>query len=145
MIQQLARLFGLVFLAFGVLAFVPGITTNYDELGWVGPDSDARLFGVFKVSALYNIDHIVYGVAGLVLARWWEAARWYLLVGAIVWGGVSIYGVVVGENSDMNFWSMNTADEILHLVLAFFLLQAWVVNKEDRDKVGFDSPLPREP
>ena len=66
-------------------------------------------------------------------------------MGAIVWGGASVYGLIVGEGSDLTFWLTNRASAALHVFLAFLLLQAWVVNKEDRDKVGLDSPVPRTP
>jgi Domain of unknown function (DUF4383) len=39
--QNLALLFGIVFLLVGILGFIPGITTNYDDLAFAGKDSDA--------------------------------------------------------------------------------------------------------
>jgi len=39
--QTLALVFGIAFLAAGILGFVPGITSNYDELEFAGADSNA--------------------------------------------------------------------------------------------------------
>jgi Domain of unknown function (DUF4383) len=46
--QTLAIVFGLAFLAAGILGFIPGITTNYDDLSFAGSDSGAELLGLFQ-------------------------------------------------------------------------------------------------
>jgi hypothetical protein len=63
------RCSGAVFLAVGVLGFVPGITTHYDQLTFAGHHSDAALLGIFNVSVLHNLVHLAFGVAGIALAR----------------------------------------------------------------------------
>jgi len=37
--QKLAFLFGVTFLLVGILGFIPGITTNYDDLKFAGDSS----------------------------------------------------------------------------------------------------------
>ena len=74
-VQTAAMLVGAVFLAVGILGFIPGITTNYDELAFAGEDSTAELLGIFQVSILHNIVHLVFGIAGLALARTIDGAR----------------------------------------------------------------------
>src|SRR5215210_41459 len=78
-IQQAARLVGIVFLLVGILGFIPGVTTNYDDLTFAGNTSDAELLGVFQTSILHNIVHLLFGVAGLLLSRTWEGARNFLI------------------------------------------------------------------
>ena len=58
-----------MFLAVGVLGFVPGITTHYDQLTFAGHHSDAALLAIFNVSVLHNLAHLAFGVAGIALAR----------------------------------------------------------------------------
>ena len=58
-----------MFLAVGVLGFVPGITTHYDQLTFAGHHSDAALLAIFNVSVLHNLVHLAFGVAGIALAR----------------------------------------------------------------------------
>ncbi len=117
-VQLAAMIFGVVFLLVGILGFVPGITTNYDQLTFAGPMSGAMLLGLFAVSILHNIVHLAFGVAGLALARTAAGARNYLVVGGVVYAVLWIYGLVTDPMSSTNFVPLNTADNWLHLVLA---------------------------
>src|SRR5919201_2193922 len=73
-IQSVAMLVGLVFLLVGILGFIPGITSNYDELKFAGHNSDAQLLGIFDSSILHNIVHLLLGIAGIAMARTYEGA-----------------------------------------------------------------------
>ncbi|GAB3886930.1 hypothetical protein GCM10029964_052030 [Kibdelosporangium lantanae] len=64
-----------VFLLVGVAGFIPGLTTGYDQIGFAGHDSMAMLLGVFMVSILHNIVHLLFGVVGLASARTPGSAR----------------------------------------------------------------------
>jgi Domain of unknown function (DUF4383) len=117
-VQLVAMIFGVVFLLVGILGFVPGITTHYDQLSFAGPMSGAMLLGLFAVSVLHNIVHLIFGVAGLALARTASGARNYLVVGGVVYAVIWIYGLVTDPMSSANFVPLNTADNWLHLLLA---------------------------
>jgi hypothetical protein len=130
--QQITLLFGVVFLLVGILGFIPGITTNYDDLAFAGSDSDAELLGIFQVSVLHNIVHALFGIAGLALARTYDGARTYLLGSGIIYAVLFIYGLFVSGDEDANFIPMNGADDVLHLVLAVALLGAWAVTARER-------------
>jgi Domain of unknown function (DUF4383) len=106
-IQSAAMLVGLVFLLVGILGFIPGITTNYDELKFAGHDSDAQLLGIFDTSILHNIVHLLFGAAGLVLAKTFDGARSFLIGGGVICLALFLYGA--------NFVPVNWADNILHL------------------------------
>ncbi|MFI6481906.1 DUF4383 domain-containing protein [Nonomuraea sp. NPDC050663] len=116
-LQMAALVVGAVFLLVGVLGFIPGITTNYDDLHAAGHQSDAMLLGIFQVSILHNIVHLLFGVAGIFLARTWSGARGFLLGGGAIYVVLWLYGMLVSQNSDANFVPVNTADDWLHLVL----------------------------
>jgi Domain of unknown function (DUF4383) len=60
---------GAVFLAVGILGFIPGITSDYDTLTFASENSDAELLGIFKVNVLHNIVHLLFGIAGIAAAR----------------------------------------------------------------------------
>ncbi|MGE2836226.1 DUF4383 domain-containing protein [Mycobacterium sp. SMC-4] len=117
-IQHASVAVGALFLVVGILGFVPGITTNYDALTFAGHHSGAALFGVFAVSALHNVVHLVFGVLGVALSGTYNGARGYLLFGVVVYGLLTVYGFVVPEDSAANVVPVNTADNWLHLVLA---------------------------
>jgi hypothetical protein len=127
-IQSAAMLIGLVFLVVGVLGFVPGITTNYDDLKFAGHDSDAQLLGIFDVSILHNIVHLLLGVAGLALARTYESARTYLLAGGVIYLALAVYGAIFGaDEGGANFIPMNWADNVLHIALGVGMVGLGVV------------------
>lgn len=116
--QQAATLVAGAFLLVGVAGFVPGITTNYDDLRLAGHESEAELLGIFQVSVLHNLVHLAFGLAGLVMARSWSGARLFLLGGGLVYAVVWVYGLVVDHGDDANFVPVNDADNWLHLALA---------------------------
>ncbi|MFE4541522.1 DUF4383 domain-containing protein [Arthrobacter sp. NPDC056727] len=108
---------GAVFLLVGVLGFIPGITTNYGAMSFAGHDSGAMLLGVFQVSVLHNIVHLLFGAAGIAMARTDRMARNFLLGGGIVYVLLWIYGLVINMDGAANFVPFNTADNWLHLIL----------------------------
>ena len=50
-----------MFLLVGILGFIPGITTGYDDLSFAGHHSEAELLGIFQVSVLHNLVHVAFG------------------------------------------------------------------------------------
>ena len=121
-LQKAARLVGIVFLAVGILGFIPGITTNYDDLSFAGNESDAELLGLFQVSILHNIVHLIFGVAGLLLSRTWDGARNFLIGGGIIYLALALYDALVKQESGANFLPTNNADGWLHLALGLGML-----------------------
>jgi len=124
--QLLAAIFGLTFLLAGVGGFIPGVTQDYDGLSLYGTDSTAELLGLFRISVVHNIVHLLFGVGLLAAAR----ASWskvYLLGGAVAYGAVLAYGLVVDQESDANLLPINDEDNLLHIGLTAGLLVAGLV------------------
>src|SRR3712207_2099398 len=69
LVRNATKAVGAVFLLVGVLGFIPGITSNYDAMEFAGHESGAELLGIFQVSILHNIVHLLFGVAGLAMAK----------------------------------------------------------------------------
>lgn len=127
-VQSLAALVGAVFLLVGVLGFIPGITTHYGDMAFAGDGSDAKLLGIFQVSVLHNIVHLLLGIAGLGLARTWEGARTYLIGGGALYLGLWLLGIVGGAD-----WvPMNSADNWLHFVLGLGMIAIGFVTTRER-------------
>lgn len=120
--QMGALVFGAAFLLVGVLGFIPGITSNFDEMKFAGTDSQAELLGIFQVSVLHNIVHLLFGALGIWAARAWVTARGFLLAAGAVYLVLFVYGMVVDRDADANFVPVNAADDWLHLVLALGML-----------------------
>jgi len=126
-LRTAAMVVGAVFLLVGVLGFIPGVTTEYDTLVFAGHESEALLLGVFQVSILHNIVHLLFGLAGLALARTASGARTYLVGGGVVYLVLWVYGLLVSERSSANFVPVNTADDWLHFVLGVGMIALGVV------------------
>ncbi|WP_435771319.1 DUF4383 domain-containing protein [Nocardioides sp. SYSU DS0651] len=121
-LQTAATVVAAVFLLVGVLGFVPGVTTNYDEMQFAGHESEAELLGIFQVSILHNIVHLLFGIAGLAMARSWSGARAFLIGGGVIYAVLFIYGILIDHDSEANFVPVNPADNWLHLVLAIGMI-----------------------
>jgi hypothetical protein len=106
-----------VFVLVGVLGFVPGVTSNYDTLQFASHHSEAKLLGLFQVSILHNVVHLLYGIAGFVMARSFSSAKLYLIGGGAIYLVLWIYGLVIDKESAANFVPVNAADDWLHFVL----------------------------
>jgi hypothetical protein len=117
-VQIAALVVAATFLLVGVLGFIPGITTNYDQLMIAGHESGALLLGLFQVSVLHNLVHLAFGVVGVLMARTAAAARAFLVGGGVIYVLLWVYGLVIDQNSAANFVPLNTADNWLHLFLA---------------------------
>jgi len=117
-VQSIAALAGIVFLLIGILGFVPGITTHYGSMSFAGHGSGARLLGVFQVSILHNLVHLLFGVVGLVLAKTADGARTFLI------GGGAVYLVlwVIGLVGAAEWIPSSTADNWAHFGFGVALL-----------------------
>ncbi|MUK00867.1 DUF4383 domain-containing protein [Vibrio cholerae] len=136
-VQRAAQAVGIVFLLVGILGFIPGITSNYDTMEFAGHQSEAMLLGIFQVSILHNIVHLLFGVAGLAMARTVSGARNYLLVGGIIYAVLWIYGLVIGQDSSANFVPLNSADNWLHFFLAVGMVAlALLLTRDNRAKAN---------
>ena len=104
------------------------MTTNYDDLTFAGHESGALLLDTFQVSILHNVVHLLFGVAGLAMARTWSGARAFLLGGGVIYLALWVFGLVVAdETTSVNFVPLNDADNWLHLGLGAAMLLLGVV------------------
>ena len=129
LLVTVARLFSIVFLLVGILGFIPGITTNFDDMNLIGHDSEAKLLGIFQVNVVHNIVHLLFGIVGLALSRTWDGARTFRIGGGVVYRLLWILGLVGGAE-----WiPANDADHWLHYVLGVALLGSWAAARNEAD------------
>ncbi len=122
-VQKAALAFGIVFLIVGVAGFVPGIATDYGRLTTFD-DTGAKLFGIFGVNVLENVAHLLFGIAGVALARTWSGAKNYFVWGGLLYVGLWLYGLIVEGDSNANFLGLNEAANWLHLALGVVMVAA---------------------
>jgi hypothetical protein len=131
--QTIALVMSIVFLLVGVLGFIPGITQNFGTMSFASHHSEAMLLGLFQVSILHNIVHLLFGVVGLIAARAHRSAWQYLVIGGAVYLVLFIYGLVIDQSSAANFVPVNSADNWLHLALAAVMIVAGLATRRSRN------------
>lgn len=111
MAKSLGMLFGIVFLAVGILGFVPGIT------------KDDMLLGIFMVNKVHSIVHIASGVVFLLasMAGAGAASLWFKIFG-LIYAVVAVLGFMNPNGMLLGMISNNPADTWLHVVLAAAML-----------------------
>lgn len=123
MVKTASLIFGIVFLAIGVLGFVPALTP------------DGMLLGIFHVDAVHNIIHLASGAAALLAASSASYARLYFKVFGVVYAIVAVGGFLpflqFGEEMKLlGLTHMNLADNLLHVAIAAGALYFGFVHKD---------------
>lgn len=121
-VQGAALIMGAIFLLLGALGFLPGVTVHRHALAWAGHQSDAELFGIFAISGLHNVVHLIYGLAGLFSSRTYAAARAYLFAGGAILVGVWIYRMAADHPDLSQLFPLNRADSWLHFGLGVVMI-----------------------
>lgn len=132
-IQIVALIYGIVFLLVGVAGFIPGVTQNLDTLQFAGHEGEAMLLGIFHVSILHNIVHLLFGIAGVAMARTPGLSRHYLLWGGIIYLLLAAYGVFIDYESAANFVPLSDANNWLHFVLGVTMVALSFLPRGTRD------------
>lgn len=117
MAKNLIVTFGIVFVLVGVLGLIGGV-------GIVGPN------GVFSTDTVHDLVHLVSGILFLIVGLTAPAkSATTMVVFGIVYLLVAILGIV-GNNPVLGFLNVNTADNILHVVLGLAVLGAGLATKD---------------
>lgn len=133
-IQWAALILTILFLAVGILGFIPGATSNFMSMRFAGHHSTALLLGLFQVSILHNIVHLLFGIVGALVRRSPVGSFHYLLWGGIVYAALGLYGLFINAESGANFVPLNTPDNWLHFGLAIVMIGSALVLKRRRFK-----------
>lgn len=122
MLKRAAIIFGIAFVAAGILGFVPGVTT-----------ADGYLLGIFHVDAAHNIIHLVSGAVALYAGMQSESlSRLYFQAFGVIYAVVALLGLFYGREPLLGFIAHNPADVVLHLVIAVVALYLGFVYREHR-------------
>jgi len=103
----MATIFGLVFLAVGLVGFVQNPVVSET--------------GVFRVNDAHNSLHIASGVV-LLAGAFFKAPVTTIRVMAVLYSILTIIGFVITDRMLFGLIAMNVADRWLHLVIAVALL-----------------------
>lgn len=132
MLEKTAWVFAVVFIALGILGFIPGITT------------DGNLLGIFQVDATHNVIHLITGLvaAGAAMA---SRSRLFFQVFGVIYALVAIVGFAQG-NTVLGIIDVNAADNILHTIIALVALYFGFAVKEGESSPGMaqEPPQPQQ-
>ena len=118
--RTFAMIFGIVFLAVGVLGFVPGVVQ--DSMG-EGLNQHGMLLGLFPINLVHNLVHLAIGVWGVVAYRSLPAARIYARGLAVIYGVLTVFGLIPGLNTLFGLTPLFGHDVWLHALTA--VIAAW--------------------
>jgi hypothetical protein len=126
--QLLALAIGAICTLVGILGF---LVTGVEDFA---AETNKTLLG-FELNPLHNIVHMAIGLAGLALWRRLDGARLYGWLLAAGYGATFVRGLLAAGNSDINFLSINGADNGLHLVraIAGLAIALWPAPRTARD------------
>lgn len=119
MIKSAALVFGLAFLAVGILGFVPAVT------------KDGMLLGIFHVNTAHNLVHLASGAAALLAGLTSSgAARVYFRVFGVIYALVAVLGLIQGDTPLLGLIANNMADVWLHFGIATLALILGFVGRD---------------
>jgi len=114
-VQTVALVFGVVYLAVGVFGFLPFLGGSYTQ-------TPNNLLGLVPINLLHNIVHLVIGVAGLAAASSWARSHSYLQIFGVVLLLLGVVGIFV--NNLLGVIPIGGFDIAIHLatgaILAYF-------------------------
>lgn len=118
MLRKAALATGVVFVLIGVLGFIGPFVT------------DDKLLGLFRVDGTHNMVHILSGLAALAASTRRDWSRLFFQVMGVVYALVTVLGLIAGSGGQvLGLFYVNTADNLLHLVLAAAFLYLGFASK----------------
>jgi hypothetical protein len=116
-----AQLMGVVFLAFGLLGFIPGMKSPPPAESVSGLALNAgygHLFGLFPINWVHNIVHVVVGIAGLSSTASHSSARKFARGLAWCYGILAVMGLFPLLNMTFGLIPIYGHDVWLHAGIA---------------------------
>ena len=117
--RNFAMVAGVVYIIVGVLGFVPPLLTSPADAPPLAVNQGyGYLFGLFPVNILHSLVHLGVGVWGVLAARTLAAARTYAASLAIIFGVLTVMGLVPRLNTVFGLIPLFGHDVWLHAVTA---------------------------
>ena len=106
-LKKIAIIFGIAFVAGGILGFVPAL------------NPDGKLLGLFAVNTMHNIVHLATGIVAIIVGFSSDgASKLFFQIFGVIYALVAVLGFVQGEGMLLGMVSNNAADTWLHVVVA---------------------------
>lgn len=126
--RYFALVFGIIYLVVGLAGFIPGLLTRSPDLPPLAVDAlYGRLLGLFPVNVLHSLVHLGLGAWGVAAWRTYGGARGYARGLAIIYGVLTLIGIIPATNTLFGLVPLFSHDIWLHagtaLIAAYF---GWV-------------------
>jgi hypothetical protein len=109
-LKKIAVVFGVVFIAVGLLGWVPAL------------NPDGKLLGIFEVNPAHNLVHLATGIVALIAGIASDkASKLFFQVFGVIYGLVAILGFV-SSGPLLGIVANNGADSVLHVIIAVVAL-----------------------
>ncbi|HEX6377042.1 MAG TPA: DUF4383 domain-containing protein [Allosphingosinicella sp.] len=129
--RTFALIFGIVFLIVGAGGFIPGILQpGTPEAGLTQTHGYGHELGLFPVNTLHNIIHLLFGIWGLLAYRSYAGARTYFRCVAVIYGLLTILGLLPQTNTTFGLVPIYGNDVWLHALLALVAAYFGWVNRD---------------
>jgi hypothetical protein len=136
--RYFALIFGIVYLVVGLAGFIPGLMIRTPDLPPLAVDSlYGRLLGLFPVNVLHTLVHLGLGAWGIAAWRSYAGARGYARGVAVIYGVLTLIGIIPATNTLFGLVPLFGHDIWLHaasaLVAAYF---GWVAAADVAETPG---------
>lgn len=132
-LKEIAVIFGVVFVAMGVLGWIPAISPG------------GKLLGLFDVNAAHNLVHIATGVIAIVCGAASEkASRLFFQIFGVIYATLAALGFFYDDQPLLGIVSNNRANSVLHVVRAVVALYLGFAMKSTETPATSRNPTTRE-
>ena len=137
MIRKFALIFGVIYLLVGILGFIPGVNDHsHADMPAMAVDSFyGRLLGIFPVNLMHNIVHIAVGAWGIFASKSVSASRLFGKGLAILYGLLTIMGLVPATYTLFGLAPIFGHDVWLHALSAAIAAYFGFIARESGDTV----------
>jgi hypothetical protein len=135
--RTFALIWGILFLGAAAGGLIPGLLhppgTGHPDLVVDSMYGDA--LGLFPVNILHSLVHLLFGVWGLAASRSWGGAKAFAKAVAIIYGVLTIMGLIPGLNTTFGLIPLFGNDVWLHALLAVPAAYFGFAHRDDRVEV----------
>lgn len=125
MVRKFALYFGIVYLAVGIVGFLPFLGGSYNL-------DSKNLLGIFTVNIMHNIVHLVIGIAGIAMSGSVAQATLFAKVFGIVLLAVGVIGIFnIPAFASGGLLPIGGVDVLLHLVTGALAVYFGFMAKEE--------------
>ena len=114
LVQRFAMIAGIIYIAVGILGFIPALLTPDTAAPLALEGMHGRLFGLFPVNWVHNLVHLAIGAWGLAAARGFNNSVSYSRGLAVIYAILAVMGLFPVLNTFFGLVPLHSHDIWLH-------------------------------